>query len=540
VLLFLVLSATAAAAKGRKLGAVVEPLRLLPKRSETLAVGGFHDYFGTLELRSASDGLVLVNRLRLERYLLGLNEVPARWPGEALEAQAIAARTYSLWTLLRPRAGSSAVYGFDICATVQCQVFSGADVVQKTSLGERWAEAVRATEGEAVLHGGAPILARYHSTSGGRTFANETIFPSEGAFPYLQSVESETEEGSPVYRWRVRFRMRHLERIVRRAELYPSSAGRLREVVTVPSSTGRHYPDVLLEGRKGRVRVTAEELRSVARVVAPEMFPKRYPSSAPTTSGRLPETFPSNRLTIVTSGRSVEVVGRGWGHGVGMSQWGAEGMSRRGASAEEILGHYYTGTTVGPVADPGRLDVGVGWGLKRVRVSGDFRIVDGRGKTVVGNALGTWTFRRAGTGAVAIDPPHGFGLPLRVGIVGAPTSAEPGDLVSVTIALSRPARVSIAGEGEPVLLEAGRRMLRWRAPEAPGEHELRVVVDDGRVKRRAAVSVDVQEPPPIEKEPPAGRPSGKPEEPRPIVPAAVALALLIAVALLAKKVTIGR
>lgn len=223
-----------------------------------------------------------------------------------------------------------------------------------------------------------------------------------------------------------------------------------------------------------------------------------------------------------------------------MSQWGAEGMARRGRSAEEILGHYYTGTTVGPVVDPGRLDVGIGWGLKRVRVSGDFRIVDGRGKTVVGNALGSWSFRRAGAGAVAIDPPKGFGLPLRIGVVDAPEAVEPGDVISVTIALSRPARVSVAGESDPALLEAGRRRVQWRAPEVPGEHRVLVVADDGRSKRRAAVSVDVREPPPVARQLPAAPSPGRSQEPRPLLPALLALALLIAVALGFKAVTIRR
>ncbi|MGH2746719.1 MAG: hypothetical protein ACRDKB_02195, partial [Actinomycetota bacterium] len=171
---------------------------------------------------------------------------------------------------------------------------------------------------------------------------------------------------------------------------------------------------------RGDLTRTAEELREVVRTVAPEMFPARYPSRAPTTSGRLPETFPSNRLQIETRNKTVTVLGRGWGHGVGMSQWGAHGLARAGASYGEVLAHYYSGVTIEDVPDPGPIEVGVDWGRRSVRVAGSFRIEDGRGRTLVRRALGTWGFEWAGTGAVSIDPPKGYGLPLRVGIVGAP------------------------------------------------------------------------------------------------------------------------
>src|SRR5687768_4829719 len=158
-------------ARPKRLGAAVAPLRLVPAGSEPLEIRGRHRYYGTVELGAASDGLVVSNRLSLERYLLGLAEVPRSWPGGALKPQAVAARTYALYTLRQPTAGSAADYGFDICASVQCQVFSGADVVESLG-GVRWREAVASTQGVAVLYDGEPILARYHSTSGGQTLDN--------------------------------------------------------------------------------------------------------------------------------------------------------------------------------------------------------------------------------------------------------------------------------------------------------------------------------------------------------------------------------
>ena len=480
-------------------GAVVAPVRLVTNRSDPMGVRGLDPYFGQIVLDSASDGLVVINRLALEEYLLGLNEVPMDWPMEALKAQAVAARTYALWTLAHPPGGSAAVYGFDICASIECQVFAGASVAASSD-GRRWVDAVRATAGEAVLFDGEPILARYSSTTGGKTLDNSQAFPDEGDHPYLVSVPSKTEKAAPLYRWRTSFALQDLQAILERAGWW-SSAGRLREVRSVPSRTGLHYPDLVFRGSKGRLRRTAEEAREVIRDLAPAMFPSKYPSLALTSTGRLPETWPSNRIKVRTDKRIVRVVGRGWGHGVGMSQWGAHGMAARGDGYEDILRHYYTDTEIGEVASPGPLDVGVAWGRAAVTVMGSFAVRDGRGRTLVDDALGDWTFRFAGSGAVSIDTPKGYGLPLRVGIVRAPKSVIAGRKAKVTIALSKPAIVEAEhepGEGSSGAVKtAGRSRIGWRAPDEPGSYEVRVAAAAGdRTTRSESVTIVVAEPEP--------------------------------------------
>ncbi|MBW3595417.1 MAG: SpoIID/LytB domain-containing protein [Actinobacteria bacterium] len=484
-----VAAAPATAARNRELGAAVAPIRLVPRGSTAISVAGLHSYFGSVELASAGDGLVVSNRISLERYLLGLQEVPTEWPEEALKAQVVAARTYALWTLAEGRTGEAAVYGYDICATVQCQVFSGADVVRSPN-GERWRAAVEATAGQAILYDDKPILARYHSTSGGMTLDNEDAFSEESAYPYLKSVESPWEEDSPLYRWRTTFRLRELEAIIRRAGWWSGKA-RLERVYSVPSSSGLHYPDVVFEGGARRLVRTAEELREVVRDVAPAMFPGRYPGPGATTSGVLPETFPSNRLEVRTDRKRVVVDGRGWGHGSGMSQWGAYGLAQRGATYTDILTHYYTGVSIGSVPEPPPFEVGVQAGVPSVRASGFFEIVDGRGKTIVPRALGTWTFRWAGAGAVAIEPPAGFGLPLEVGIVDAPKKVLVGEPAFLTVALSRPARVRTRTADSPTgyrdpgveIKDAGRREVVWLAPLEEGLYRVRVQARAGPTER---------------------------------------------------------
>ena len=485
----------------RTLGAAVSPLRLVPSGGQ-LSVAGLHSYLGELHLGSFGDGLALENKLPIERYLWGLQEVPTSWPDEALRAQVIAARTYTLYTLATGSGGGAATYGFDICATVQCQVFSGADVVNSAN-GPRWVDAVTSTKGKTLLYDGKPLLARYHSTSGGQTLDNPQAFPTEPAFPYLRSVSSTTEEGSPLYRWETTFTLAHLQRVLTQAGWWNRERqGRLQSATSVESKDGFHYPDIVFDGKKGDFRITVEGFRDVVRDLAPAMYPGLYPGRWPTTSGFLPETLPSNRVEIVTEGKVVRVIGRGWGHGVGMSQWGAEGMARRGATHEQILTHYYTGASIGRARTARPVEVGVSTAQSAITVTGSFKIVDGRGKTLVADALGSWVFRYAGSGAVQIDPPPGYGLPLRIGVVNAPTSVEPGELAFFTIALSKPAKIRIvtAPAGAPPrdlsVRGAGRKKVAWRAPTTPGAYSVRVTASTATASKRSEkIEITVTEPP---------------------------------------------
>ncbi len=444
-----------------------------------MTVGGLHSFYGTVELRGEPDGLTVVNRLSLERYLLGLQEVPLDWPGEALRAQAVAARTYALWTLAAPRAGQAAARDFDICASIQCQVFSGADVLSENLLGFRWTEAVGSTRGEAVLYDGQPILARYHSTSGGRTLDNEQAFPTEPAYPYLKGVTSTTETAAPLYRWTVDMELAEVEAMMRRAGHW-AGGSHITAIKSARSRAGLHYPDlVFTSGRRVGLRMTAEEFRIIVRELAPQMFPARFPSAGPTSSGRLPETLPSNRIEASSDRRIVRIQGRGWGHGSGMSQWGAHGLALEGLGYVDILRHYYTGVEVGPVETHRPIDVGVAWARPEVQVSGAFAVKDGRGNVIAERAKGTWSFQSSDPGTIAVRG-TGAKLQLSVGLVEAPDFAMAGEASRLKIVLSKAAKVVVrprprGGEAvEPQRVRSGSRTIRFDVPTQPGRYEVEV------------------------------------------------------------------
>jgi hypothetical protein len=168
-------------------------------------------------------------------------------------------------------------------------------------------------------------------------------------------------------------------------------------------------------------------------------------------------------------------------------------MAQNGASYVDILTHYYTGVSVGDYPDPGVIEVGVETGRSSVSASGSFSIVDGRGKTIVREALGTWNFVYGGSGAVSIQPPQGYGLPLEVGIVNAPKKVLVGEPAFLTVALSRPAKVSTQTERSPTgyrdpgveVKDAGRRKVVWLAPLEEGKYRVRVQARAGPSRERS-------------------------------------------------------
>lgn len=493
----LVVGGAAPALAQNKPTSAVVPVRLIAHENNRISLAGLHSFLDTIELKSAGNGLVVVNRLPLERYVLGLNEVPPDWPMHALRAQAVAARTYALDSLLRPPSGDAATYGFDICATIECQVFSGADVIGLPD-GHRWVQAVRDTAREAVLYKGQPILARYSSASGGRTFDNEDVFYDEGSYPYLQGVRSPWEKASPLWRWEVTFTRGDLQALLSRAGLWGPAKGRLVSARTLPgpSNTGLPYPDIKFKGSKGSLVKFGDDFRTIARELAPGMFPGRYPSPWNTSSGILPETLPSERFRVVTTGDVVHFYGRGWGHATGMTQWGAYGLALLGRSYVDILNHYYKHTTVGTFDYGGPIDVGVAWAQSSVSASGSFSIVDGNGKVLVANALGTWGFGYTGGNTVSITPgdtgppPDSFkphkrvptvGAPIRVKILDAPKTVAAGAAAPLTINLSQAARVTTITSGNSKFSDLnvelkgrGQGRISWVAPLEPGSYKVRV------------------------------------------------------------------
>lgn len=376
----------------------------------------------TIEVRRAPGGdLIVVNDLPLEAYVQGIAEMPTRWPLEALKAQAVAARTYAWFEYEQGRWNR---FGYDICATTSCQVFRGTEVVETPVTGSNWQQAVDQTAGQVIVFEDEPILARYFSTSGGRTWDNDVVFPSEGAYPYLQGIEDPDDATSPLHRWRVTFTRDQFDQLLARGRTL-STVSPVTAIEAVPGTVeGRVEVVRVTGGAAGEtVEVDPVDFRSFVSDVAPDLWPGQYPGSRLDGSGTLPTTMPSSRFTIEVGPDQVVIDGAGWGHGVGLGQYGAMGKAERGLGHREILSTYYGG--LAPVTNPAGLPERIRVGLEALRGEVPVRL-DGPARLVIGTtvvterALGTWFVQDGPGSEVSVTPPAGFGQPLDV----APTTTS--------------------------------------------------------------------------------------------------------------------
>lgn len=465
-------------------------------------------FVDTLELRVDDAGsTVLINDVTMDDYLSGVAEMPPRWHEEALRAQAVAARTYAWRSIER---GTFADRGYDICATVDCQVFAGVDAVEERALGGRWRQAVLDTTGEVLLdEDDRPILARYFSTSGGRTLPNDLAFPSSGAFPYLVGVEDPDDEVAPLHRWRVEFTREEFEDVLSRGQTL-SAAVPVAEVERRGDLLDPRA-EVVVIGRDGtEVGVTAVRFREFVSRIAGDRHPDRFPSRRD--DGRpMPTTLPSSRFEVEVADDRVVIEGRGWGHGVGMGQYGAVGKARRGMTYDEILASYYNGLT--PEVDervPERVRVGLS-AADEVELRGDARMrILADGDEIAERTLGTWRVR-AVDGRLRLRPPEGRDRQLEVSPTSlAPELAEEDDVVVAQAHVNKPAQLSLhvaREDGGTVLVrdlgvgEPGEHAATWRYADEDGErvtegdYRLTIVaVDEQGVSEGRPLTVTVTEP----------------------------------------------
>jgi SpoIID/LytB domain protein len=291
----------------------------------------FHARFrGTLEVAKASDGsLFLIGELGLEEYVKGIAEVPRHWPIEALKAQVVAARTYAM-NRLNEGSSEGRALGYDLCATQACQVYVGMQV-EAGPWGHRWVKAVEETAGEVLLHQGEPAVTFYSSTSNGRTYPNEQMFGG-APLPYLRGIVEKDDGASPLARWRVTMPLADLTRFLEASGAWAGGA------ITKVSRKG---DNMLIRGGGERVVMEREELRDEINSVA-SCLDRDYPS-VEADGYRLPQTIPSKWYEAKQTGSTLVFDGRGWGHGVGMVQWGAKGKADRGLTYSDILASYYGG-----------------------------------------------------------------------------------------------------------------------------------------------------------------------------------------------------
>jgi stage II sporulation protein D len=271
-------------------------------------------YRGSLRAYLREGRMMLVNHLPLEEYLYGVlaKEVPASWPQAALQALAIAARTYALYNILKKNTEP-----FDVFATTASQAYGGL-----ASEKGPCRQAVDETRGLVLSFDRKLALALYHANSGGMIETPEDIWGWPA--PYLAAKPDSFSRDTKNSQWERTLAAEDIAGCLRRAGLALPEPGTIKP---------------LQRDRSGRI--TRLALQADIRTV--------YLSG---NSFRLlagPGRIKSANFSVERNSQSFIFSGSGYGHGVGMSQWGACAMARQGHSAEQILQWYYPGTNIVPV-----------------------------------------------------------------------------------------------------------------------------------------------------------------------------------------------
>lgn len=286
-------------------------IRPSDKSDGGLALDG-RRYRGALELRHRGGGLTAVNIVPVDGYLRSVvpEEMPVDWPAEAIKAQSVAARSFALASR-----GRHASEGYDLCTTTHCQLYTGTAAEKSASDA-----AIKATRGEVLTYGGKPIEALFHTDSGGMTENSEDVWGSH--VPYLRAAKDTPAKTMP---WTKTISRADLER---KLAAKGHDIGKVRSIALSPLAIGRAAKDRTASGRVKTMTVKGTK-------------------GTATLSGTTWRSLLGLKSTLFDAKLAKDMVtftGYGSGHGLGISQWGAERMATRGASYADILHHYYTGT----------------------------------------------------------------------------------------------------------------------------------------------------------------------------------------------------
>jgi stage II sporulation protein D len=351
---------------------------------------GYKYYGGFQYSRLSGNNITVVNVVAIEDYIMGVlpYEMSVSWPLEALKAQAVCARTYAAQNV-----GKHGAYGFDICATTDCQVYRGQNVT-----GDSITQAVAETAGQYVTYGAAIAAVYYHSADGGATENSENVFANP--LPHLKGVidpyESTVKTGHDL--WTFTYTPQQMKE---RLNAKGYAVGDILSVTPVYTDVGNIF-SLAFKDSNGKTFIFKQ--RTAATILSwaaenKEIFSQRFtlvgnttvnavvpaPSSGPVyiagaedtelTSANglyaiggsgIAEPLAGSAITVITSGgmqtlnlaaiaegprdsgipqtgTSFTITGSGWGHNVGMSQHGARAMALLGYSYEDIIRFYFTG-----------------------------------------------------------------------------------------------------------------------------------------------------------------------------------------------------
>jgi stage II sporulation protein D len=374
-------------------------------KSQSMINWNGRPYRGHLRLVQDGRGFTVVNVIEVEDYLKGVlkMEVNPSWPMEVLKAQAVIARTYALRN--RNKHGSA---GYDICATSHCQVYRGVNAEDPVLN-----RAVDSTRGMVLKYQGELAATFYHSDSGGHTADVSTVWSS--AIPYLMGKPEPIAYESPYSNWQVKIPLLEIQRVLSAKgvnvgnlssiEIASADGAGRAEMIMVSGSSGR----VTLKSSQFRTFMGPDRIKSTFFRIGeagPNLTTPAIQNPGPSSVAQKPENVPlspqdeqllisltkngvfnseelmdmlikpekrgyylrialerqsgcsgeaslpkSQQAPSKSAGNTVVFTGRGWGHGVGLSQYGAKSLSEAGWDHPRILQHYFPGTRLEKISN---------------------------------------------------------------------------------------------------------------------------------------------------------------------------------------------
>jgi stage II sporulation protein D len=280
------------------------------------------DQTPNLKIAVYRTGSKKIETLPIELYVRGVvaSEMPSEFELEALKAQALAARTYIIRRIIE-KDFTDTPKGSMVTDTEQHQVYHSEQELRKLwgiEYGRKISKinkAINETVGQVLTYEGKPITATFFSTSNGFTENSEEYWSAE--IPYLRSVESPWDKESPRFKQRIEISMKDFQKKLNLSEAIPAASSGSSFSKMVSRTEGKRVKEVKI----GNQIFSGKEIRELLGLASSHF-----------------EWEIKNGEVIV------ETVG--YGHGVGMSQYGANGMAKEGRTAEEIVTHYYTGVEI--------------------------------------------------------------------------------------------------------------------------------------------------------------------------------------------------
>jgi len=259
-------------------------------------------------IRTPDNRITVVNDINVEDYIKGVlfHEVSHHWPMEALKAQAVAARTYALYSI-----NPAGKLPYDVTNDIYSQVYGGRDSERyRTDL------AVDYTKGQVLTYNNQIIPAYFHATCAGMTEDARELWNVPDIAP-LRGVPCPFCQMSPHFHWKRNFSLKEIQGTL---NLHGYKVGTIKDISIVDRDRSDRIDHLKIIQKNGQeLIIRGKDFRDIMG----------------------PNIIDSNNYEIVIHGFYVDIIGKGWGHGVGMCQWGALGMARQQFNYKQILAYYY-------------------------------------------------------------------------------------------------------------------------------------------------------------------------------------------------------